>query len=140
MYKGIAFNAGIIIAVMVTINGMLGESTGTYFSNLVYQLTGLLIILLIAIFSKRDKIILKSIPIIFFLPGLLSVVAVVLNNICFSNLGVTLTLALSLLGQLIMSNLVDHFGLFNMPEIKFKKEKLIGFSIISLGIIFMIIL
>lgn len=67
-------------------------------------------------------------------------VAVVLNNICFSNLGVTLTLALSLFGQLIMSNLVDHFGLFNMPKIKFKKEKLIGFSIITLGIVVMTIL
>lgn len=140
MYRGLAFNVGIILAVMITINGMLGESTGTYFSNLMYQSIGLIIILLVAVLRKREKISLKTIPIIFFLPGLLSVVAVVLNNICFSNLGVTLTLALSLFGQLIMSNLVDHFGLFNMPKIKFKKEKLIGFSIITLGIVVMTIL
>jgi len=37
-----------------------------------------------------------------------------------------------------MSSLVEHFGLFGMPVNKFKKEKILGFSIISLGIIVMI--
>lgn len=140
MYKGLAFNIGVIIAVMISINGLLSEVVGTYFSNLIYQLIGLIVILITAIFSKREKIILKAIPLMFFLPGIFSVISVVLNNVCFSALGVTLTLALSMLGQLVMSNLVDHFGLFNMPIIKFKKEKIIGFLIISLGIVVMIIL
>lgn len=55
MYRGLAFNVGIILAVMITINGMLGESTGTYFSNLMYQSIGLIIILLVAVLRKREK-------------------------------------------------------------------------------------
>lgn len=140
MYKALAFGIGTIIAIMVSINGLLATITGPYFSNFIYHLLGLFLILIGFIVKKNKEFNLKVIPIIFFLPGILSVVVVVLNNICISQLGVTLTIAISLFGQLIISALIDNYGLFKMTIIKFRKEKLIGYSFISIGIVLMILL
>lgn len=140
MYKALAFLIGIIIAFMVSINGLLANMTGPYFSNFVYHLSGFFLILIVFIIQKAKTFRLKDIPVIFFLPGALSVLVVVLNNICINELGVTLTIAISLFGQIIISGLIDNYGLFHMPVIKFKKEKLIGYSFIFIGIILMVLL
>lgn len=81
---------------------------------------------------------LKEVPLIFFLPGILSVITILLNNIAIPQIGVTLAVGVGLFGQLIMSSLVEHFGLLAMPTNRLKKEKVLGLSIISLGIIVMI--
>lgn len=39
-----------------------------------------------------------------------------------------------------MSIFVEHFGLFGMPVNKFRKEKILGFSIITLGAVVMIVM
>ncbi|MGD9678356.1 MAG: DMT family transporter [Vulcanibacillus sp.] len=140
MYKGLAFFVGIIIAGMVSVNGVLASMTGPYFSNFIYHVLGFILILIVLIFKKQKKFQLKEIPLIFFLPGILSVLVVVLNNVCINKMGVTLTIAVSLFGQLIISGLIDNYGLFQMPVIKFRKEKLIGYSFILVGIVFMILL
>lgn len=140
MYKGLALKTGMLLSVMFLINGMLTSVTGAYFSNLVFHLVGLLFIIIIAVITKNKWVNLKEIPLIFFLPGILSNVTIVLNNICIGKLGITLTIGIGLFGQLIVSNLIDHFGLFEMPVNKFKKEKLIGFSIILSGILVMVYL
>ncbi|NLK43666.1 MAG: EamA-like transporter family protein, partial [Tissierellia bacterium] len=59
------------------------------------------------------------------------------NNICFSNLGASLTLSLGVFGQLLLSSVIDHFGLMGMDVYKFQPKKLIGFSIILIGIVIM---
>ncbi|MDZ5034504.1 DMT family transporter, partial [Clostridium perfringens] len=81
---------------------------------------------------------LKKIPLLLFIPGILSVITIFLNNICIPKIGLTLTIGITLFGQIIMSSFVEHFGLFGMPINKFKKEKLLELSIISIGMIFMI--
>ena len=49
-------------------------------------------------------------------------------------LGVSLTVSLSLLGQLVTSLVIDNFGYFNMPIIKFNKRKILGLVVIAVGI------
>ncbi|MEJ9170093.1 DMT family transporter, partial [Bacillus thuringiensis] len=61
------------------------------------------------------------------------------NNISFSVLGASITIALSLLGQSIASIVIDHFGLLGMKVAKCEKKKLIGLCFISSGIIIMTI-
>ncbi|WP_202906312.1 DMT family transporter, partial [Clostridium botulinum] len=58
-------------------------------------------------------------------------------NLSFSKLGVSLTLALGLLGQSLSSIFIDHFGLLGMKVIKFEKKKCIGLLFIILGIFIM---
>lgn len=138
MYKNLALINGLILAIMVFLNGMLASITGPYMSTLIYHVLGLLLIIFISIIKKNRLSNLKEVPLIFLLPGILSVITILLNNISIPKVGVTLAVGVGLFGQLVMSSFVEHFGLFGMPANKIKKEKILGLSIISLGIIFMI--
>lgn len=140
MYKGLALTNGIILAIMVFLNGMLSSITGPYISTLIYHLLGFILIILISLVKKNRLSSLKYLPIIFFLPGMLGVITILLNNISIPKIGVTLAVGAGLFGQLAMSAIVEHFGLFGMPVNRLKKGKILGFSIISLGIVVMIIL
>lgn len=140
MYKNLGVIVGIILAIMLFFNGMLASITGPYMSTLIFHVIGLIIILIISIITKNKISDLTKIPVLFLLPGVLSVLTIQLNNICIPQIGITLVVGISLFGQLVMSNIVDHFGLFGMPINKFRKEKIVGFSIILLGIIAMIII
>jgi transporter family-2 protein len=66
--------------------------------------------------------------------GAISVFTVMFNNLSYVALGVSIPVALGLLGQLLTSLFFDHFGFLGMTKIKFNKKKIIGLIIISLGI------
>ena len=138
MYKNLALINGVILAIMVFFNGMLAGITGPYMSTLLFHALGFILIIIISITKKNKLSNLKEIPLMFFLPGILSVITILLNNICIPQIGITLAIGVTLFGQLVMSSLVEHFGLFGMPVNRLKKEKIVGFSIISLGIVVMI--
>ncbi len=140
MYKKLSLINGVILAIMVFFNGMLTGIIGPYRSTLIYYSLGLILIIGISRVKKFKLLSLRKLSIIFYLPGILNLVTILLNNFIIPNIGVTLASSLSLFGQLIMSSLVDHFGLFGMPVHRIKKEKLLGLSVISLGIASMIIL
>lgn len=137
MYKNLALINGSLLAVMVFLNGMLASITGAYMSTLIFHVLGFVLIIIISVAMKNKLLKLKEIPLLFFLPGVLSVITILLNNISIPQIGLTLSIGVTLFGQLIMSSLVEHFGLLGMPINRFKKEKLLGFSIISLGIVVM---
>jgi len=138
MYKGLALKAGVLLSIMFFFNGMLTSKVGPYYSNLIFHLIGLILIIIISLILKNKEFRLSEIPILYFLPGILSMIVVVSNNICIGKLGITLTIVISLFGQLVISNIIDHFGLFGMPVNPFKKEKLIGFGVVLIGIISMV--
>lgn len=140
MYKNLALFNGMLLAIMIFYNGMLGRIIGPYMSTLVFHVLGFILILTISMIRKNRLPNLKKLPFIFFLPGVLGVVTILLNNICIPKIGITLTVGVSLYGQLVTSILVEHFGLFGMSINRFRKEKILGFLIISLGTIVMIIL
>ena len=62
---------------------------------------------------------------------------VLINNITYSSIGVSLPVALGLLGQSLTSIVFDHYGLLGMPKIEFNKKKLIGIIVIIIGVCIM---
>ncbi len=139
MNKLYAVFVGMLIAIMITFNGLLANYAGDYLALVIIHIVGLAVILTI-MFLKREKLSsLKGIPIYLFGGGALGVFMVYSNNLTFSFLGVSLTLSLVLLGQSIASCIIDHYGLLGMETKRFQKEKLLGFILISIGIIVMFI-
>jgi len=139
MYKISAVVIGILIAIMVSFNGVLSNYTDQYISILIIHIVGLIGVTTILIF-KREKInIPKNIPLYLFSGGFLGVFMVFLNNLCFNLIGASLTLSLGIFGQLVLASFIDHFGLFGLDVYKFKKKKVIGFIIILFGLVTMII-
>jgi transporter family-2 protein len=89
---------------------------------------------------KKNKLNLRKVSLFTYLPGMMSVITILLNNLCIPQLGVTLTVGISLFGQLVISGMIGHWELFGMPVNRFRKEKILGFSMISIGILIMMLL
>lgn len=139
MYKASAIFIGILIAIMVTFNGILANYTDQYVSILIIHMVGFIALIIILILKKEKFKLKKDIPFYLFSGGLIGVFVVFLNNLCFNSLGASLTLSLGIFGQLVLACFIDHYGLFGLNIYKFKKKKIIGFFIILLGLVTMII-
>lgn len=137
MYKLYSALIGVLISVMIAFNGILSNNIGNYLSVTVIHIVGLIGISLILIINKIKLNLPKDIPIYLYSAGAIGVFTVLFNNISFTHLGISITLALGLLGQSVASIVIDHYGLLGMEVIKFKKEKILGLTIISLGIVIM---
>lgn len=139
MYNFLAAFSGALIAIMITFNGALSKAVGNYTSSVIIHIVGLVSIIVVLILSKSKFNLIKSAPIYLYSAGAIGVFTVVFNNLSFSALGVSITLALGLLGQSLSSIIIDHFGIWGMKVIRFEKKKIIGLLLISLGILIMTI-
>ncbi len=137
MYKMMAALDGVLIALMVVFNGLLASRTGNSQSLIIIHVVGLLGTTLLLIGSRNRLKSIKGIPLYLFIAGALGIFNVLFNNISFLKLGATLTLCLNLLGQLIASMIIDHFGLLGQQVNKINSTKLLGISIMILGILSM---
>ncbi|MBU3128214.1 DMT family transporter [Clostridium tagluense] len=138
MYKVSAVLIGILIAIMVTFNGVLANYTDQYRAILIIHIVGLIAVIIILLLKKEKLNLKKNIPFYLFSGGLIGVFVVFLNNLCFNSLGASLTLSLGIFGQLVLACFIDHYGLFGLNIYKFNKKKIIGFLIILSGLVTMI--
>ncbi|WXR62255.1 DMT family transporter [Peptostreptococcaceae bacterium AGR-M142] len=131
---------GFIIAVMVFCNGYLGNFLKGFQSILIINMVGILFSSLILIIKEKKlniKKIDKSIPIYYYFGGVAGFLVVYSNIICLKHITVSALIALVLIGQIIASSLIDHFGIFGVKKYLFKKEKFIGIFMIFIGIYIM---
>jgi len=138
MYKASAVFIGVLIAIMVTFNGVLASYTGQYVSLLIIHIVGLIGITTILIVKRETLRLHRNLSFYLFSGGAIGVLVVFLNNLCFGAIGASLTLSLGVFGQLILASFIDHYGLFGLDIYKFKRKKIIGFVIVLLGLITMI--
>lgn len=137
MYKLGATLVGIFVAFMVLFNGTLAANYGNYVALIIIHTVGLVGISAYLLIKREHNKINKSIPFYLFLGGAIGVILVSLNNICFTAIGVSLTIALGLFGQIIMSLIVDHFGLFGLKRTPFNYKKIFGLLLIFSGVYIM---
>lgn len=140
MYKTLATINGALIALMITFNALLASHIGSDQSLITIHLIGLLGTIILLLGSRTKLKSLRGLPIYLFLGGALGIFNVLFNNLCFGVLGATITLSLNLIGQLVASMLLDHFGLFGLSINRINRGKMIGVSIMILGIISMILI
>lgn len=136
VYKICAVIVGILLATMVSINGALSGQVPNSIALVIIHLVGALATGVLLIVTRK-RFTLKGIPFYFLGGGFVGFFVVFINNLCVLKIGVALTLALSLLGQSIVSGIIDHYGLLGMDIHKFKKEKVLGFIIVFIGIVVM---
>jgi bacterial/archaeal transporter family-2 protein len=134
MYNLLSLLIGAVIAIMVAVNGELSGSLGNYFSLIIIHLLGFLTVLGIMLYKKIKISFRNGLPLYLYSAGAISVFTVMFNNLSYSALGVSLPVALGLLGQILISLAFDHYGILGMPRIRFKKKKIVGLLIIVIGI------
>ncbi len=116
---------GALIAIMTLFNGTLSNTFGNYTSSIIIHVIGLFSITFVLLITRSRIKIQKGIPVYLYSAGAIGVFSVVFSNLSFSKLGVSLTLALGLLGQSLSSIFIDHFGLLGMKVIKFEKRNVL---------------
>lgn len=137
MYNFLSLLIGILIAVMVAFNGELSGNIGNYSSLVVIHVLGYIALVMLMIYKKIKIPFKMTLPFWLYSAGAISVGTVLINNISYSKIGVSLPVALGLLGQSLTSLVFDHYGFLGMPQIKFNKKKIIGIVIIVLGVCIM---
>ena len=134
MYNILALVIGALISVMISFNSGLEGYVGSTYSVVILHAVGLIAILIVAAIKKEKIVIKEAIPFYLFLGGIFGVMLTLVNIITIGSIGVALTTALAVFGQLVFSSLVDHFGLFGLTKYEFNPKKLVGFFIVLVGL------
>ncbi len=131
-----ALLSGVLIAVMVAVNGTLTDYFDVYFSAVVIHVVGTAFALLLCLI-KREPLF-RKVPRWAFLGGSIGIFTTLFNNYAYSRISMTSIIALSLLGQTVTSAVIDRFGLLGMKKHPIGKATWIGMAISFAGVAVML--
>ena len=135
IYVLFAIFAGITVTLQNSINGLMAPVVGAIGASfLSFTTQATLIFAYLTLIQHR----LPSIRRARFpeaLSGPLAMVVVGLIGVCVSRMGSAVTTCCSVAGQIIISAVIDHFGLFNAQIMRFKSRRIPGFILILVGVL-----
>lgn len=129
-----AIGIGVLISLMLLVNSALQQAFGAVWSLLIIHAIGTVVLAAILLLGRRGFAGAGRVPPLLWSAGALGVVLVFLNNRTVGAIGLSLTIALGVVGQLIVSSIVDHFGLFGMTRRRADPRKLLGLAVMLAGI------
>lgn len=136
----LAVISGVLIALTVVQNGDLALYFGNYRGTAMVHAVGLVAIL-VWLWLRRERFLWRrETPWYAYMGGVLGVLTVLGCNLTFAALGVSVSVAMMLLGQTLMGVAVDQFGLFGAKKRPFQPGHLISFALIVGGIALMLLL
>lgn len=126
--------AGVTFAVMVSMNGQLASYLNIYEVSLLVHLIGAVLLLGWQLLVRRQPIRMGGAPWYVYLVGFIGVALVSLGSFITHAIGAAAMLALSLVGQLVISAVIDHFGWFGVPVVRFRANRLLAYGVILAGL------
>ena len=134
----LAIASGALIAVAVVQNGDLALYLGNYHATVVVHAVGLTALLIWMAIRRKKFRWDRNTPWYGYLGGVLGVLSVLGSNLSFAALGVTVPVAMMLLGQTVMGVTVDQLGLFGARRRPFRPAHLISLALILCGVAVML--
>lgn len=129
--------AGFGVSVQGTMNGGLGKTIGTtqaaFFSFLVGTLTLLFILLFV---GKGNFAAIGSVPKWQLLGGFLGAFYVTVLAFSVPKIGIGLSTVTVVVSQILASLIIDHFGWFHSTQVVFNTQRMIGATLLIVGLIF----
>ena len=97
------------------------------------------VLLLLYIFTRGGgRLRMGGAPLYIYFVGLLGVALVATSSLCANRIGAALTMAGSVAGQMAASAVVDHYGLFGVPVIRWSWRRLPACGLILGGLALML--
>lgn len=128
--------SGWMFGTQSSINGALGKRIGVYESSFFSFLLGTIVLLiLVIIFGKGNLPGVLEAPRWQLIGGILGVFIVTSMIIAVPNIGVASAVFSIMLGQIMISMVIDHFGLFNAPIIPFDLLRFTGVILMIAGLL-----
>ncbi|KJE28500.1 hypothetical protein LG52_1254 [Geobacillus kaustophilus] len=135
----LALAAGMAVSVQAGVNGGLGKRIGVFEGAFVSFLIGTVVLFLMQLFlGKGELLAMFSVPKWQLIGGILGAFYVFVMVLIVPKIGVANSLMAVIAGQLVMSSIVDHFGLFGGQRIPFDMMRLaaLGFLFLALWLFF----
>lgn len=136
-YLGWAFAAGVLIPVMAASNGALNRLTGHPAPVMlsVFVVGLLAAASFMAATGGRGAAALMSAPPWLFGGGLIVAFYVVSVSVLTPRIGVVSTIGCAVAGQIVMSAVIDHFGLFGAPHRPLDLTRVTGLGLLVAGLL-----
>lgn len=139
----LAIMIGFIIPIQTAVNTRLSLNLKSpIFSSSISFIIGTIFLGIIVILSKSYVLVLSktfwNLPIWTWLGGIFGVVALTSNILLFPKIGGMQTVLMPLVGQIIMSSLIDCFGWFDSTVHSFNGLRFLGILILLIGIIIIV--
>lgn len=138
MYNILSVLVGIVIAMMIVLNGQLTAYHGIFIAAIIIHIVGSIFAYSVMKLTKQKLLLNKKIPFWFYLGGALGVITTFCNNFAFGKISLTSIIALVLLGQTVTSLFIDSFGLMGMKKYPFQKYTFVGLGLAVAGIVLML--
>jgi len=138
MYQLLALLDGVIISIMVAVNGGLTGSVGVYNAAAVIHMVGVAFALLLCLLTKKRLFRKLHLPLWAYLGGVIGVLTTLFNSYSYAHLSLTGIVALGLLGQCVTANLLDACGLCGMKKRRISGAALLGIAMSCAGILVML--
>ncbi len=122
---------GFLYSIMNVFNAELSQVYGNPYATVIIHVVGFVCVLPLTLRTLFHK---KRAPLWMHMGGVLGIFTVVTSNLGVNALGVTVTLSLTLLGQLICSMVFDQLGLWGFEKRKFKPAKALSLVLIAAGV------
>ena len=137
MYPLLCLFTGVLIAVMVTVNGQLSLVYGVFAATVIIHIVGTIASFLVCKASKTPIRAKEKLPLWMYTGGAIGVCNTLSNAAAYGKISMTSIVALGLLGQTLTSLVIDNFGLIGMPKHPVRKGALAGLLLSFLGIFVM---
>jgi transporter family-2 protein len=128
--------SGICMSLQGVFNTRLQEKIGSWETNVLVQGSGLVLTGIVLMFFKSGNFKnIKHCNKLYLLGGILGVIIIFTVMQGIKSLGPTCSISIILVAQLIAAAIIDAFGLFDSPQIKFGMTKIIGVVVMIVGIL-----
>lgn len=127
--------SGAGVSIQSGVNGELGRRIGTIEGAFVSFLIGLIVITLLVFFLGNGQLTdVFQVPKWMLWGGVLGAVFVISNVFAVPKLGVGITVITVIVGQSLMSLVIDHFGWFGRQPVPFNWQRLLGVALLFLAL------
>ncbi len=138
MYNLLAICVGFLLTLMTALNTGLSNYVSLPLILVIFHFSAAVICFIFILGARQELKFNANLPSLFYLGGAIGFFSVLLNSVCMSKMGASLTAAIVIFGQMLTSAVIDNFGLFRMPVRKFNFKKILGFGVISIGLALMV--
>lgn len=135
----LALVGGLAISAQSSVNGIYGEIVGTFESAFVSFFTGAMALSIVVLFVGDGNLLyIFTVPKWQLTSALLGVFFIFVMVLVVGKIGVTATNVTAIIGQLLLSMIVDHYGWFGKVQIDFDLKRALGaaFMLLALYLLF----
>lgn len=135
MYITILVLAGILQGAMTSLNAQLGKYYSLFGICFFVHIIAMVLLLLYIKGKEKKKLSFRGAPWYVYLVGFMGVVMVASSSWVTLRIGATAMMSLSVIGQMVSSAMVDHYGWFGVEKQKFTLKQLPCYILVLLGIL-----